>query len=165
MTEVQMTLHECQFNQERERKGERPINSLWFWGGGVLPEILTRKWSSVVSDDAVVQGLSILSGTPFSGVQNNTEDFLFSNEESGEHLLVRDELLTMVSYQDYSGWLDTITIMEECYFKPLLTAMENGDLAKLTISSGTREFELNKSCLRKFWKRNRPISSYCQADN
>ena len=37
MNEVQMALHECPANLERERRGAAPINSVWPWGGGSLP--------------------------------------------------------------------------------------------------------------------------------
>ena len=37
MNEVQMALHDCPVNAERERRGAAPINSVWFWGGGSLP--------------------------------------------------------------------------------------------------------------------------------
>ena len=37
MNEVQMALHDCPVNAERERRGAVPINSIWFWGGGSLP--------------------------------------------------------------------------------------------------------------------------------
>ncbi|MDE2904973.1 MAG: hypothetical protein OXQ28_02710, partial [Acidobacteriota bacterium] len=37
MNEVQMALHECPVNAERERRGAVPINSVWPWGTGSLP--------------------------------------------------------------------------------------------------------------------------------
>ena len=37
MNEVQMALHDCPVNADRERRGAAPINSVWFWGGGSLP--------------------------------------------------------------------------------------------------------------------------------
>lgn len=36
MTELQMLLHTHPVNEQRERQGKLPINSLWFWGGGPL---------------------------------------------------------------------------------------------------------------------------------
>ena len=37
MNEVQMALHDCPVNAERERRGAAPINSVWPFGGGGLP--------------------------------------------------------------------------------------------------------------------------------
>jgi hypothetical protein len=36
-SEIQMLLHEHPVNLERERAGRPPVNSVWFWGGGVRP--------------------------------------------------------------------------------------------------------------------------------
>lgn len=36
--EVQMCLHQSPVNERRESLGLRPINALWFWGGGRAPE-------------------------------------------------------------------------------------------------------------------------------
>ena len=36
--EIQMLLHDCSINDERQRRGEVPINSVWFWGVGKLPD-------------------------------------------------------------------------------------------------------------------------------
>ena len=38
MTELQMLLHTHPVNQVREQRGLMPVNSVWFWGGGELPE-------------------------------------------------------------------------------------------------------------------------------
>jgi hypothetical protein len=35
--EIQMLLHEHPVNVAREQRGEQPVNSLWFWGGGTRP--------------------------------------------------------------------------------------------------------------------------------
>ncbi|HKB63767.1 MAG TPA: hypothetical protein VKD03_12920, partial [Burkholderiales bacterium] len=36
MNEAQMLLHEHPVNAERETRGEPALNSVWFWGGGVI---------------------------------------------------------------------------------------------------------------------------------
>ena len=35
--DVQMVLHRSPLNAAREGRGEAAVNSVWFWGGGVLP--------------------------------------------------------------------------------------------------------------------------------
>lgn len=39
MNELQMLLHAHPVNLAREARGELPVNSLWLWGGGTLPEV------------------------------------------------------------------------------------------------------------------------------
>jgi len=62
MAEVQMLLHTHPVNQVREQRGQLPVNSLWFWGGGALPAVLpsSSKTSSptVFADDPFAVALS-----------------------------------------------------------------------------------------------------------
>ena len=64
MNEVQMALHECPVNVERERRGAVPVNSVWVWGAGSLPPAgdapapFVRVWT----DDALLRGLARHSG-------------------------------------------------------------------------------------------------------
>ena len=162
MTEIQMTLHDCDFNLEREKTGQRPINSVWFWGGGYLPEVLPRKWSHLTANDPVAHGLAILSGTPFSTVQDSYDDLNIDPDQAGDYLLVYDELQSNISYQDYYGWLECLKKLEENYFIPLLDALKNQQLQRVTICTGNREFELDNSCLKKIWRRVKPLSTYCK---
>ncbi len=38
LAEIEMILYSHPVNQQREARGELPVNSLWLWGGGTLPE-------------------------------------------------------------------------------------------------------------------------------
>ncbi len=62
VSEVEMALHGHPLNAEREAAGERPVNSLWFWGGGTVPAATTLPLPPLFADDAVLQGYW-LSGT------------------------------------------------------------------------------------------------------
>lgn len=66
LNELQMLLHEHPVNRQRESEGRPEINSLWFWGGGTLPECAGSQWHRVWSDDPLVKGLAALSQTPVS---------------------------------------------------------------------------------------------------
>ncbi len=62
LNEVQVLLHQSELNDERRRIGHPPINSLWFWGGGVLPLRLTTVLRGVVSNDMLLQALASRAG-------------------------------------------------------------------------------------------------------
>lgn len=62
MTEAQMSLHAHRRNADRLARGLLPINSLWFWGGGRLPNRVVTTVLRVVSDDIVVTGLARHAG-------------------------------------------------------------------------------------------------------
>lgn len=54
--EVQMCLHEWDVNERRARAGLRPVNALWFWGGGVAPQRATLPLPPLYADDPLFRG-------------------------------------------------------------------------------------------------------------
>jgi hypothetical protein len=61
LNEAQIVLHNHPRNAERIAAGLLPVNSLWFWGGGVLPDRVECSATSVISDDAELQSLCLLA--------------------------------------------------------------------------------------------------------
>jgi hypothetical protein len=62
LNEAQVILHNHPLNAGRLSTGKLPVNSLWFWGGGVLPDSLSCNVGSVISDDLELTALAKLSG-------------------------------------------------------------------------------------------------------
>lgn len=58
LSEAQVVLHNHPHNTTRAEAGLVPVNSLWFWGGGVLPDGVTNDSPTVFSDDPVLLGLA-----------------------------------------------------------------------------------------------------------
>lgn len=56
LSELQMALHDHQANLNRASRGERTINSLWFWGGGIAPEKEARAIPPLFADDPLFWG-------------------------------------------------------------------------------------------------------------
>ncbi len=55
-SELQMCLHECDFNRQRATGGQLPVNSLWFWGGGVAPGRRTQALPRLFCDEPLFTG-------------------------------------------------------------------------------------------------------------
>jgi hypothetical protein len=62
LSESQILLHNHPLNAERIAAGKPPVNSLWFWGGGVLPDHV-QVGATVYSDDSLAAGLCKLAGS------------------------------------------------------------------------------------------------------
>ncbi|MBS0226214.1 MAG: phosphoglycerate mutase [Proteobacteria bacterium] len=62
-SEVQVVLHNHPMNQQRARRGLPPVNAVWCWGGGVLPQSVVRVdgWT-LASRDPSVRILAQASG-------------------------------------------------------------------------------------------------------
>lgn len=62
LNEAQVTLHNHPRNAERIAAGFLPVNSLWFWGGGVLPDTVTCRAAWVISGDEQLLALAKRAG-------------------------------------------------------------------------------------------------------
>jgi hypothetical protein len=61
LNEAQITLHNHAVNAVRISKNQLPINSLFFWGAGILPDEVKFKAECVISDDLEINALIKLS--------------------------------------------------------------------------------------------------------
>jgi hypothetical protein len=64
LNEAQVILHNHPLNAERVRRGVAPVNSLWIWGAGMLPDWVRTTYSYVVSGDEIVHALARLAEIP-----------------------------------------------------------------------------------------------------
>lgn len=62
LNEVQIVLHNHPWNARRAERGLVPVNALWVWGGGVLPDTVSSTLSSACSDDDLVRALATVAG-------------------------------------------------------------------------------------------------------
>ncbi len=62
LSEAQVVLHNHPWNARRAAEGKPPVNSLWFWGAGELPDKVTTRHAAVQSDDGVVRALAAAAG-------------------------------------------------------------------------------------------------------
>jgi hypothetical protein len=58
LSEAQVVLHNHPHNAARMAAGKAPINSLWLWGGGVLPDSIASDSPTLYSDDALLHGIA-----------------------------------------------------------------------------------------------------------
>ena len=56
--EAQVALHAHPVNTARAAAGKLPVNALWFWGAGSLPEPVEAALATVASRDDVIRGLA-----------------------------------------------------------------------------------------------------------
>lgn len=61
LNEAQILLHNHPRNAERIAAGLMPVNSLWFWGGGILPDAVTCLSEQVDSTDPEILALVALA--------------------------------------------------------------------------------------------------------
>lgn len=78
-SEAQVVLHNHPHNAVRTAAGKAPINSLWFWGGGVLPDSIASDSPTLYSDDVLLHGIARigkLAAMPLDAYSNPETDGL-----------------------------------------------------------------------------------------
>jgi hypothetical protein len=66
LNEMQMVLHAHPVNRERERRGALPVNSVWLWGEGRLPERWPRPVARLHGREPVLAGIAAATGAAWS---------------------------------------------------------------------------------------------------
>lgn len=164
INEIQMALHGSRINEERARRGERPVNSLWLWGCGELPYLQGCSWSRVFADEEIARGFSILAGVPCEELPESLEDALDRSGEEEDVLAVISFGMRHHQYHDIKGWQDFIVYLEEFWFPDLQDYIRNGEIGEFVLLTEYQQFTLDKSGLYKFWKRPKSISAYASHD-
>ena len=59
--EAQIVLHNHPLNARRASEGRPPVNTLWFWGGGRLPDSVRARWRAVLGPDDELAALARLA--------------------------------------------------------------------------------------------------------
>ena len=62
LNEAQVVLHNHPWNARRAGAGKPPINSLWFWGAGMLPDQVRSHCTLVESDDETLRAFAAAAG-------------------------------------------------------------------------------------------------------
>ena len=66
--EVQIVLHNHPVNQLRRERGAVPVNSVWFWGSGALPEGMESGLTHAFADDLLVWALGARADVHVDGL-------------------------------------------------------------------------------------------------
>lgn len=165
LNEVQMFLHGHPVNQQREAEGKPAINSLWLWGGGKLDEAQCAASHSVIySDNLLASGIAKASAIPLHAKPASLAELLKQPGESP--LVVFDQLLSDILYENSEGWRDDFAALETNWFQPLKNALGK-QVDRITLIAptvyGELHYTINASERWKFWKTASPVQAIAQA--
>lgn len=134
LNETQVLLHNHPLNEKRIAQGQLPVNSLWFWGGGVLPDFVQVE-ARMFSDDALVHGLLRIAQ---AGVQPVPSRF-------GAALREGDAIF------DLRGLRDLSTLAND-WLLPAYATMRADDVLSLDFADGA-QYVLRRAQRWRFWRR------------
>lgn len=168
LNEAQMLLHMHPVNARREESGRMAINSLWLWGPGCVPGNLPASYGRVRTNHPFARGLALACGADCGSAPASLAALLAepgarqaatgpsADAPSGDVLVVLDDLLRAVQYEDPDAWRDGIQRLETDWFAPLAAEIRRGrltlDLHSSTIY-GLLSWHIGRRDLWRFWRR------------
>jgi hypothetical protein len=132
----------------RRAEGRREINSVWFWGGGFIPEAAPHDaFQTIYSDDPVSRGLAIINDCRcLDQAAATTAD------------LAADGPSVFVDWTiGGAGPEQELALVEELAAQ-LLTRADRGALNVSVYDGSGLGREYGASVRSRFWRRRRPLS-------
>lgn len=128
LNEAQITLHNHPLNAERIKKGLLPVNSLYFWGGGILPDQVKFHAEHIKTDDVIIQSLMSHAGMDHR-----------ENSDGG----------TLVDCRHLRHW----SLFESEYLQPAISELKSNKRASIVLDfSDGASFEIRASQKWRFWR-------------
>lgn len=142
--EAQMWLHDHPLNRIRERRGELPVNALWFWGAGAAAPLEPRP----------VAGATVACGTEpwLAGLWTALQRELRTPVDRFAALESPDALV-LARATGSAGSAAPLERLEGDWFAPLLAALEAGRLQEVTLQLGTHRWLIRRRGLSRLWRR------------
>lgn len=163
LNEAQMLLHGHPVNAAREARGERTVNSLWFWGPGALPAEVRFRWRSVATGDPVTRGLALAGKAQPRLLPEGAGAWLAGAPADGRHLVQLEALRAANATDDGEGWQRALQQLEEAWIAPLMEMLRADRIGMISLhvpdGPESRSYELVRGDLRRFWKRPKPLGS------
>ena len=166
LNEAQMLLHAHPINAQRANTGQLPINSLWLWGAGKLPQRRDSSFDGVWSTNPLARGLAKSSGVASHPLPVDAATLLAHTATDSRHLVLIESLLPAVQYENGKAYGEAMHSLEAHWFAPLRQALRRGTLAGLSIEAPTAYATLawhsERNAQWKFWQRTQPLAELAQ---
>ncbi|MBK5104299.1 MAG: regulator [Burkholderiales bacterium] len=164
LNEVQMLLHGHAVNAAREAAGELPINSIWLWGGGTLPEAAPVPFNSVWSGNPLAAGLAQAARIAARKLPVDAAELLHNGAATGVNLILLEDLREAAQYGDAHAWRTGLARLERDWFAPLLGELRQERIGMLSLHglgpALALSVETTRGDLRRFWRRVKPLQDY-----
>lgn len=147
LTEIQVALHNCPVNIRRRQAGRQEINSVWFWGGGLIPETAPHDLvDTVYSNHPVTRGLAIINDCR-----------LRKQGKAGHREFSRDGRSVLIDWMAESRFATEELEQLENLCGRLLSLVDRKRF-ELTLYDGSGEGRrYNRGSRRRFWRRRLPL--------
>lgn len=171
LSEAQVTLHTHPWNGQRIAQGKLPVNSLWFWGGGVLPDAVQAAHGTVYSNEETIRALArasqpSLPPRPDSSdldVSKPLDSYLRGNDDAGAESTKGSDGVNALTPTFVTGPENALFDLhterdlarfQHDWLQPALLAMQRRELHSLRIDfADGKVFVIEPSQRWRFWRK------------
>lgn len=157
LTEAQMLMHTHDVNEQREKQGRQPVNSLWFHGSGKLPVTSACRVSSVCSNKDIFKGLARYVQCEYLPQTASVDEYL-AYLTAGSHsinVLHLADMEHLVNYTDVTPWLDTLANVVEHWIYPLIKAANRNNFRVVLYPCNEKQYQFSRFDALKFWRQHK----------
>lgn len=149
LNEIQVALHNCPVNIKRRQSGRQEVNSVWFWGGGFIPDAAPSNLiDTVYSSHPVTRGLAIINDCRLKKL-----------DQAGQGDFRRDGRSVLIDWTPATRFAQEELEQLEILVRQVLDGVEGNSLA-LTLYDGSGEGRLfDRAARRRFWRRRTPLAA------
>lgn len=160
-TDAQISLHNCPINVDRLQREQLPINGIWMWGCGPLPNtVATPVWTNTFSDEVTTCGLAKLTKVRHQQLPDSMSEVLNHSSPQDNILVVISSGLQHQQYYNLNGWQDFIGYLEDQWFTDVEYLLKQKELSQLTLLTEQHELTLSRMSFIKFWRKHKPLHVY-----
>jgi hypothetical protein len=148
LNEIQVALHNAPVNARRRAMGRREVNSVWFWGGGFLPDMTPQDvLHTVCSDHPVTRGLAIVN-----------DCHLLAQADALARDFAEDELPVLIDWAPGDAEPDESILGLETLVAPLQACSDTGRYSLAVVDGSGEGRVYDAAARRRFWRRRKPLS-------
>ncbi|MEZ0470147.1 phosphoglycerate mutase [Luteimonas salinilitoris] len=135
LNEAQIVLHNHPWNARRIEHGLAPVNSLWFWGAGLLPDHVRSGFAAVSGDDESLRALAAAAGL---------------RVQPPEARFAAPDVDTLIDLRP----LRDLKLFAQAWLAPALEAVQAGHLASLRLDLEDGDaFRIARGQRWRVWRR------------
>ncbi|MCH7508131.1 MAG: hypothetical protein IID60_12630 [Proteobacteria bacterium] len=151
INEIEIALHESSLKLRRRQKGQLAINSVWFWGGGFIPDVCERGvFDTVYSDHPVTRGLAVINDCR---LRKQLEVKQVNFHRDGQSILVD----WTVRSRDPKQELDSL----ERFVQQLLGKVRDGSIELVFYCGKCEGWRYGRCSGWRFWRFRQPLGKIC----
>ena len=144
--EIQMLWHEHPINVARQERGMQPVNAFWMWGG-------SSAGAPAAAPMAIAGGPAWMQALAAPDLRQPTVAQLIA--QPGAVMLA--PLIPSAQTGDWSDWIGHMQRIEDEWCAPLLAALNDGSIGRVTLMlshrNGWLDVSTSKLAQRKFWRK------------